>query len=211
MVLSSQDPNIIISFEDNFKRCMAVYPDDINNIQAVRNETYREVIDIIKSNYGIGFNYTEGIEPYTYAYYMYDFFICNFANYITKFFASYIFTNKDSLYSALGLEAYKKAKDASTTYGKKVYEDNKLAVISANILFVVNSLRSFDITPTDIFSTLYGNPTIVSMLTDAIQFPYDLFKQLFYSAPPDYEPILFTNIRLELQKLAQRSGEVDYL
>lgn len=211
IVMSGTNPNIVLSFEDNFNRCKAVYPDDIPNIEQVRIETYKEIIDIIKENYGIGFIYHEGIEAYTYAYYMYDFFVCNFANYIAKFFAQYIFDNKDILYASLGLDAYKKQKDSTTSYGKKVYEDSKLAIISANIVYVVNSMKAIDIRPRDIFSVIYGNLDIVNMLTVSIQFPYDLFKQLFYSIPPDYEPILFTNIRLYLQQMVQRTEGVDYL
>lgn len=211
MVLSSTNPNIIISFEDNFKRCFAMYPEDAENIRSVREETYREVIDIICNNYGITFKYTEGIEPYTYAYFMYDFFVCNYAKYIASFFAQYIYTNKDALYNALNLEAYKKSKDASTQYGKKVYEDSKLAVISSNIVLVINAIRTFDITKELIFSTIFGTKEIVELMSSAVNTPYDIFKTLFYSAPVDYQPILFTNVRLELQKLAVREDGIDYL
>ena len=211
LVMGSSDPNIVVSFEDNFKRCIATYPDDIQNIKSVREETYNEIIDIIAKNYNFRFKYIDGVEGYTYAYYLYDFFVCNFSKYIAKFFAKYIFDNKDNLYNALGLEAYKKNKDGATAYGKRVYEDNKLAVISANIVFVVNAIRTFDITPQIIFSSIYGTQEIVNLLSACIEFPYDIFKVLFYSATPDYEPILFTDIRLELQQLAQRSDPKDYV
>lgn len=208
IVMGSANPNIVLSFEDNFNRCKAIYPEDVPNIESVRTETYMEIIDIIKDNYNIGFVYYEGIHPYTYAYYLYDFFVCNFANYIAKFFAQYIINNKDLLYTSLGLEAYRKQKDSTTSYAKKVYEDNKLAIISTNIVYVVNAMKSFDIQPKDIFSIIYGSVDIVDMLTASIQFPYDPFKQLFYSVPPDYEPILFTNIRLYLQQMVQRTESV---
>ena len=208
--LANSNPNIVLSFEENFMRCKLTYPDDIANIEQVRYETYREIIDIIKSNFGFEVIVPDGIDPYAYAYYLYDFFVANFTAYIAKFFALYIFTNKDNIYNAMGLEAYKKSKDGSTAYGRKVYDDSKLAVISANIITVVNGLKAFDIPPAIIFSALYDK-TIADMMTNSILFPYDMFKQLFYTVAPDYEPILFTNMRLELQQMAQRSGGIDYL
>lgn len=214
IVIAGTNPNIVLSFEDNFNRCKAIYPEDLVNIETVRIETYKEVIDIIKSNYNIGFVYYEGIDPYTYAYYLYDFFVCNFADNIAKFFAQYIYANKDALYNSLGLDAFKKQKDSNANYGnygKTVYDDSKLAIISANIVYVVNAMKSFDITPQDIFSVIYGNLDIVNMLTASIQFQYDPFKQLFYSVPPEYEPILFTNIRLALQQMVQRTEAINYL
>lgn len=205
MVMGSSNPNIVLSFEDNFNRCKAVYPDDIHNINEVREETYQEVIDIISKNFRFNFKPMEGIETFSYAHYLYDFFVCNFSNYISKFFAVYIYNNKDALYSSLNLDAVRKESDISTTYGKRVYEDTKLAVISSHILYVVNAMSNIDITPDIIFSIIYGTQEIVNLLTNCLEFPYELFKTLFYNIPPSYEAILFTNIRLELQQLAQRS------
>lgn len=210
MTITGSNPNIVLSFEENFNRCKQTYPDDIVNIESVRIETYREIIDIIKANYNFEVRIPDNTDPYPFAYFYYDFFVCNFTNYIAKFFAMYIFNNKDNLYNALGLEAYKKSKDGATAYGRKVYEDSKLAVISANIVMVVNALKAFDITPDIIFSALYDK-AVVDMMTNSLLLQYDMFKQLFYTVPSDYEAILFTNIRLELQQMAQRSGGLDYL
>lgn len=204
LVMSASKPNIVMGFEDNFNRCKLVYPEDIQNIQAVRTETYREVVDIISKAYGFNVRIYENIDIYWLAYQLYDFFVCNFADYVAKFFAEYIYRNKDVLYTTFNMDQYKKAKDGAIVYGKRLYNnDSKLAIILANVLTVVNGISSFDITPADIFYTIYGNKAVVDILSASLLFPYDMFKTLVYNIPEDYKPILYTNIRLELQKMGE--------
>lgn len=211
MVMSANKPNIVMSFEDNFNRCKAVYPEDIQNIEAVRVETYREIIDIISKAYGFTVQMYENIDVYWMAFQLYDFFVANFADYISRFFAEYIYNNKGPLYDAFNMDQYKKSKDAAIVYGKKLYNnDSKLAIILANLLTVVDGMKSFDIPPAVIFYFIYGHKNIVDILSTTIGFPYDMFKTLFYNIPEDYRPILYTNIRLELQKMGERATTGGY-
>lgn len=210
MIMSASNPNIVLAFEDNFKRCMAVYPADINNIKEVREETYEEIVDIIAKAYGFTVNFIEGIDMYWYAYQLYDFFVCNYANYIATFFAKYIYNNRVDIYNAFNLDAVKKVKEGAIAYGKKVFNDSKLAVILTNIVYVVNGMVSFDITFETILNYIYGNINIVQPLLASLTFPYDVYKQLFYnSVSPDYQPMLITNIRLALQQYGERANSTD--
>lgn len=210
MVMSASNPNIVLAFEDNFKRCMAVYPGDIKNIEQIREETYEEIVDIIAKAYGFSVNFIEGIDMYWYAYQLYDFFVCNYANYIATFFAKYIYNNRVDIYNAFNLDAVKKVKEGAIAYGKKVFNDSKLAVILTNIVYVVNGMVSFDITFETILNHIYGNINIVQPLLASLSFPYDVYKQLFYnSVTPDYQPMLITNIRLALQQYGERANSTD--
>lgn len=210
IVMSASNPNIVLAFEDNFKRCMAVYPGDIKNIEQIREETYEEIVDIIAKAYGFSVNFIEGIDMYWYAYQLYDFFVCNYANYIATFFAKYIYNNRVDIYNAFNLDAVKKVKEGAIAYGKKVFNDSKLAVILTNIVYVVNGMVSFDITFETILNHIYGNINIVQPLLASLSFPYDVYKQLFYnSVTPDYQPMLITNIRLALQQYGERANSTD--
>jgi hypothetical protein len=102
----------------------------------------------------------------------------------------------------MGLERFKKNKDSSTTYSRKMYEDPKVSIIAANIIFVVNNMKTFDITVQDILDTIYGTGSpIANTLSNIIcNVPYDFFK-VRYTVPQEVEPLFYTNIRLSLQIL----------
>lgn len=194
-------PNIVASFASNFIYLKIQYPSDTANIDIVRDETYKEILDIICKSYGISYVLDDTVDLFTQVFYVYDFFVCNFSAYISLFFAKYIYINRQALYNSLSLDQFKKSKDSSSIYGKKIYDDPYIGTISAQLGYVINNMRQFDISFHDILEVIYGNPNIINIF-NTIGIPYDFFKTIYYAIPEEYQSILITNIRLELQQLA---------
>lgn len=196
-----EEPNIVSSFASNFVYLRNQYPSDTTNIDIVRDETYKEIMNIIARNYEITYVLDDSIDLFTQVFYMYDFFVCNFSRYMSLFFAKYIYKNRQELYACLNLDQFKKSKDSSSVYGKKVYEDPYIGTISANLIYVINNMRQIDVPFQTILELIYGNPNIINIF-NTIGIPYDFFKTIYYAVPTEYQSILITNIRLELQQLA---------
>lgn len=213
LAMSIQNANMVVAFEQNFKDLAATYPSDIKNIETVRTETYREIVDMICAYYGIQYalppiEESPTVDYYTVAYYLYDFLVYGFFIYISKFYARYIYANKDQIYDSMGLDAYKKNKDSSTLYGKKVFSDVKIAVISAYIMTVVKNMESFDISIENILTVIYGDANIVALLASIINnMPMDFFKT-YFKVPMEVEAIMYTNIRLELTRLSSVDNNI---
>lgn len=133
-------PNIVAAWEANFKAIIDQYGSEaMTQIQEVRQETYREIIRIICAAYNLNFT-IDDVDPYAAAFTLYDVFVCNMSSNIIRFFASYIYKERSAIYDSMGLAEYKKNKDSSTIYGKRMYKDIKLAVINANIIKVIDNI-----------------------------------------------------------------------
>ena len=197
-------PNIIASFEENFKLMKDQFPGDESNINAVRIRVYTEIIQILCDKFNLQFNTIDDtIDLYTAAFYAYDFLVCNRNSIMVNFFVSFIINNKDSLYSALNLDAVKKNKDSSLMYGKKVYADQKFVLISANIEKAIKYISTLDIRLINIFQSTYVNMEVVSFLDNAFADRGNFFNTYYCSIinKPEDLPIVITNIRLQLQRM----------
>jgi hypothetical protein len=193
-------PNIVASFETNFKAMCEQFPGDAQNINVIREETYMNIIKILTSRFNLEFNMMDdSIDKYTAAYMLYDFLVSKRYDIMNNFFALFIINNKDSLYNALNLDEFKKNRDNSSIYSKKMYVDNKVAIISANMSKVINYIASMNITLTNIFQSTY-QPNIVQFLDNAFRDKGNFFKQYYcdFIIAPDIIPIAITNIRLRL-------------
>lgn len=196
------NPNVVSAFEQNFKDLQARYPSDAQNIAYVRQETYKEIINILCKEYSLQFNDNGETDYFTLALYLYDFLVANFNRYLTLFFANYIYKEKNNLYDFLSMESMKKNKDTSTIYNKKVYKDIKLAVLNANLLTVVASMSQFDISFENILMSCCGNKIIVNGILNYIQPIDDFYKNSYCKVfQTDFQPVVLTNIRLEIQKM----------
>lgn len=139
-------PNIVVSYNMTFRNLEATYPLDVQNIREVEQASYREIIDTICNFYGLRF-----IEPvdntnlFTLALYIYEFLVSKFDAFVSQFYANFIIQNKNAIWEALDLARYKKDKDSTTLYGKKAYDDIKMAIICAKMNEVLYYLRGFDI------------------------------------------------------------------
>lgn len=199
------NPNIVNSYEANFRSFESEFPFDIENIKNVRKETYSEIIDTLCNYYNLHFNdYDEDIDYFTAASFLYDFLVSNFVKGVTIFFCNFIISEKDTLYTQLDLESLKKNKDSSTTYNKKIYQDPKLAIINSNIEIVVNQMASYDINIYNIIDSLYPNNDINNFLKRIISDNGDFYKTVYVEllTNPYSRPEILSNIRLDLQKYA---------
>lgn len=195
-------PNIVTSFEQNFKDIKSRYNTDIDKIETVRLQTYKEIIDTICSKYGIIFLYNDDLDLYSAAYYIYDFFISNFYNYMIYFLSNYIYKERNGIYESMHLNDLKKNKDSSTIYGKKIYKDIRLAVINANLDYILQNMRTYDINIGNILYTVY-NRNIASFLITILKFDNDFYNTFYMSIlDSEYKSSLITNLRLEIQKLS---------
>ena len=198
------ESNIVASFEENFKMMRELYPGDSQNINTIREQTYRQIIEILTNRFNLSFNTVDDtIDLYTAAYYLYDFLVCNRNNIMVNFFTAFIVNNKNSLCSLLNNEDFRKNKDSSAAYGKRVYEDHKFAIISANMPFVINHIATLDIRLINIFQSTYVDERLVIFLDNAFADRGNFFHDYYCSVlkQPEILPIIITNIRLALQKI----------
>jgi hypothetical protein len=197
-------PNFVYSFEQNFKQILATYPNSTDEIQNVRINTYKEIINIICNFHQLQFNESIEQDFYSTAFYLYQFLISDFTSNLINFFSNYIIKEKNSLYGMLNLGDMKKNKDSSSVYSKKIYKNNnKLGIIHANLEMTIDSICQFDISVNTILSNIYLNKNICKYIESLIVPIQDLFKNTFvpyiYS---ELRPIIITSIRLRLQELS---------
>jgi hypothetical protein len=202
------NPNIVASFDQNFKDLLIRFPSDKDNIEVVRQETYKEIINILCREYNLQFNDDQSLDYYSLAFYLYDLLCANYNRYITLFFANYINKEKNGLYDCLNMDTLKKNKDSSTLYHKKLYKDMKIAILNANLPYVLSSICKFDISIGDILSYTYTKQ-INNFIMTYIAPMGDFFKESYVMSltNPSVAPIFVTNIRFEIQKLS--APEVD--
>ena len=198
----SAKPNIVASFEMNFKDMLNRFPNDADNTMSVRHETYQTIINKICDTYGLQY---VGNDPdlFSIAYNLYDFLVSGYARNIITFFSRYIYTNKDVLYSNMGLERYKKSKDSATSYIKKQYNDPVTATVIARTKDVIYYISGFDI-PIYQFLTAVYDPGIANYIAQSIQ-PTgitNLFKDEFCAKVLE-TPTLMTEIRAAIQQMME--------
>ena len=197
-------PNVVESFEQTFKNLALQFPMDRENILDTREEVYREITDIILKEYGFVLKEDVNLDSYTLALYVYDFFVANFSKYISVFFASYMYQEKNGIYSYFRLEDHKKDKDSSTIYGKKTYSnDIVLGVISANLIYILDNMASFDITFEHILRYVYKDDTIINYILNYIAPTKDFYKEFYCEVfrNKDIRPIYITYTSLEFGKM----------
>lgn len=213
---SIKEPNIIDSFEKNFKIMKEKFPGDESNINLVRTRVYIEILNTLCEAFNLAHNidleYNQS-NINTAAYYAYDFLVCSRNIIMINFFTSFIINNKDSLYSALNLDAYKKNKDVSALYNKRIYDDSKYAIISTNIEKIIEYISTLDISLLNIFQSTYVNPQVVSFLDETFADRGNFFRDYYCSIVNNKEtlPIVITDIRLQLQKIIGNGNIINYL
>jgi len=194
-------PMIVEGFEENFRSYMEVYPAQQELIKQRRADIYREIIDHICKRFDLAFTESDDLDLYTMAYYLYDFFISGFNQYLVNFYTTYINREKDNIYSSMGLESLSKNKDMSTNYGKMSFSmDKNIAVIVANLPSVLSNLRSIHITDDYILDTIYRSPDVTALFLNHIlaKTPlFTIFNNILFN--PHLYPIIITHIRLAFQ------------
>ena len=143
------------------------------------------------------------MDLYSAAFYLYDFFVANFNTNLITFFYNYIVRERAEIYDALNLVEFRKNKDSSTIYGKKIYKDIKIAIINANIDRVIQYICGFDIRLSDIFSIVYAQKDLAYFMSTLVGDAGDFFNKFYVEILNSaIRPILITNIRLAIQNSA---------
>ena len=208
-------PNVVAAWEANFKLIMNKYndlPEAKTEVPRVRSETYIEIIDLICRQFDLQFTEDQNIDLYSAANLMYDFFVCKFLPYMTDFFAKYIYTERNSLYESLHLSDYKKNKDSSTIYGKKIYKDVRMAVVNANVGYIVEQMESFDIDLSTIFQL--SLPTQVANYMDSLLLSNSDFYHNYYVSllKTDMKAPILSEIILKLRQISGSDDvQIDYV
>lgn len=200
---STIEPNIVSAFETNFKMMEEQYPGDSQNIKMIREQIYTNIINLLTQKFNLKFNELDpSIDLYTAAYYLYDFTVCNRNKLMINFFTVFIINNKDNLYINFSNEDYRKGKDSGIVYGKMIYDDQKFAMISANITTIINHISTLDISLLNIFQSNY-NSEIAIFMDNAFADRGNFFRDFYCSIlnKPEELPIVITNIRLAIQNI----------
>ena len=193
-------PNIVYSYEQNFKQMEILYPADKENINQGRREVYTEIINAICSSFGlqISENAEDNFDLFYIAYHLYAIFISDYSNIITNFFASFILTNKEMLYNNLELYKNKKDRDSATLYIKRAYDDPALAAIISKINEVVYYISGMDIDLYTLLSYTYDRTTC-EFVNSVIVPTHNIFKDEFCKGAGKVS--ILTDIRLKIQQM----------
>lgn len=198
-------PNTVAMLEQNFKQTIVLYPESIQEVFEYKTVIYKKIIQIIQEYYQLEINIPEDANDlYSYAYYLYDFFVNNFKNNVVLFFANYIYKEKNNIYTALELSSKKKQKSSSIGYGKKVYANTKITAINAFIDTVLDNLTIQDITFEDILSNVYSDSNIVQFILSFVGHKTDFYKTYYASLvlSPVSRSSLISNVRLTIHNYA---------
>lgn len=198
--------NLVESLEQNYKTDMAALPDYVNEIRNNREELYKFILSTIGPKHQIWFKtpFSEIQDFYSAAYIVYDFLISNFTINVTNFFTNYIYKEKSTIYEALNLSSKKKE---VSPYSKKLFSnngDNKLALIHANLEFVLENICTYDISLETFISITYiDNKVLANALINLIGDNGDFFRRYIIPYYQQYAGIISTNIKFALQEQSQ--------
>ena len=198
-------PNIVNAFETNFKAIMGDYPEDKEQVIDVRDETYKEIISYIANGFKFVFTTVNDIDPYSSAKYLYDFFVANFDNYLISFLAEYIIKEQNAIYTALGLEKYRRDKDVTTLYNKKVYENLTIAIICSHLDVVLKQISVYDINLQYILNIIYKNNIQIMSIFNNVDMENDFFHNVYMRIlfDPRLYAIISTYLRINVELLLQ--------
>lgn len=204
------NPNVVDAWDMNFKNLINYYQtaDITERITALKIDTYKEIINRICVYHGFNFTIDE-VDLYTVAHYLYQIFVSDFLMHMDTFFANYVVANCNALYEVMDLESFKKNKDTSTVYSKKIFSNPYLAIISANIDSVITYICGMDVTLDQILMMSgLDKPTVDYILT-LISDQDNFFKNHYVSTIMDenVKPIHLNNIRFIIRNIAGVTSE----
>ena len=202
-VYDYEAPNIVIAFEQNFVLVKEEFPGNTDEITYVRNETYSNIIKILCDHYQLAINIDDDTDLFNITSVLYSLLVSSFQKSIVTFFVNFINKEKVSIYEMLQLYNKKKNKDNSMLYSKKIFKDQILGIITANLEYVINSICSgFDISLDTYLSCVYQDNYEMYTLLTSILSPVNNFFRTYISSVflSEFRSILITAIRLEMHK-----------
>lgn len=192
------NPNIIGSFETNFKGMLSNFPNDRENIMSIRQETYETVINKICDSFKLQY-VGDNPDSFTLAYNMYDIFVSGFARNVINFFASYIYRYRSEIYNNMCLDRYRKSKDSTTNYMRKAFENVKeIDIIVSRIKEVIYYISGFDIDMYTFLSFSYPQEMCQFIYSNVVPLS-NFFKEEVCAVLTS--PSILTEIRCAIQTL----------
>jgi len=160
--------NAIYVVEQKYINKCAECSDDYDILESLklnRYNLYIEVIEYICNKFDIAVNLDmiDYNNVYYIAYYIYNLLVNYYSN-ISNFLVAYILKNKNQIYDMYNLAEFKKNKDSSTIYNKKMYKNTKVAIIISNLEYVIQNVVSnvsFDEYVNTIYAEANGVPTVL--------------------------------------------------
>lgn len=198
-------PNIVNAFEITFKQLTDGFSSNTSEIVGVRNNVYTNIINIICDYYDFTFNLQDNTDLYSIAYWLYEVFVSNFTHNLINFYVGYFIRERDSINLALNLTQLKKENDASFSYSKRLFKDDKLAAIHCNIEYVISQISNTDIDLFSILSYIFiNNPEIPTYIASNISDNGNFFKNYYenYILNSKESADILIYIKLSLQELA---------
>lgn len=205
-IYNGKIPNAVYSIEQDFKATSENYPDSLTDIEYCRGTTYSNIISILSNYYDLEITIPENTDLYSVAFILYRLLVSDFSNNLVNFITNYIIKERNFLYEGLNLSELKKNKDSSTLYSKKIYKNNKIAAIHANLEKVVDYISGFDITLDQILNVIYTDKNLISFILSIVKPRSDFYKKHFMSYLfTEHRPVILTSVRLSLQELSSDS------
>lgn len=207
-------PNIVNSFEDNFKAILIEYPEEKDQIMATRESVYYEIIAKLSNHFSFEFKPSVDMDIYAITYLLYDFYVANYNPYLIKLLTEYIIKEQDAIYISYNLDQFRKDKDVSTITNKSLFESSHMAIICSHIDYVLNNITGIDFPIENILNVIYNyNQTQVNAILQHISPKFDLFK-VYYTRlfnNPDTKVDIITAIKWELMKRCSNGSiNLDY-
>lgn len=195
-------PNIVLSYEEQYKNMVPAFASSLDVLNANRNEVYATIIEIFKDKYNLNIAIDDDTDIYTATFYLYDFLVANFSKYMAMFFAMYIIKEKDQLYKVFDLS---NTDPNIMYYSKKLFSDDILSHVHANLGKILYGIGSFDIDIYMILTTVYMyDLNIAHFVYGLIRDSGNFFKDHYYSyiLNDAYAPSLITDIKLLIHNIA---------
>lgn len=195
--------NIVNSFEDNFKSTLAGFPEDKANIDAVREECYRTIIDRLAKAFNFEYRDTDTMDVFSITRLLYDFYVANHDGYIINLLATYIIQEKNMLYKALNMDQFRKDKDVTTINNKKLFDDPQIAIITAHLEYVIQYMMDVDFSMEQILAVTYqNNPYYIASFMQHVFPKGDFYKDYYCSMvrSPNLNPLIVTYLKIEIQR-----------
>ena len=202
-------PNIVYGYEARFKDLTNGFSSNVEDINAVRQDTYYTVIYKLCNYFNLSptFDGTSDIDWYSAAFWLYKFLVSEFTSNLINFYSFYIIQERSGIYDNLGLDGLRRENDVIYSYSKRLFQDPKLAAIHSNIGLVLSSMGTFDIGIYTIVRYLYQTPNmdianyITSLVTDNGNFFRTQYDAIVND--PKYSADLITYIKFNIQKFGK--------
>lgn len=202
-----QLPNIILSMDELFRAREAMFPGEVEMFASKRAEICKTVIDTICTQNNLQFNNDALNETdyFSVAMFMYGFFISDFSINMTNFFTTVISKEKKYIYDSLAAQAStdnneKMMKNSTISLNKKMYSNNKIATIQANMGIVLDNIMCMDFNLDMILHTLNVDKKIIKSILSCIEDKGDFYRGVygFYVANPNTRPELINSMKMIL-------------